>query len=82
MKLVNTIYGYSRTVWDSFMACTTLEQVDALILSCKSQYKSIVNESLDKATNLRYKSKDDNDPGLSSPYKVYYNWAKSNRYLP
>lgn len=82
MKLVNTIYDYSRTVWESFMACTTLDEVDALILTCKSQYKSIVNESLDKATNLNFKSKDENDPGLDSPYKVYYSWAKDNRYLP
>lgn len=82
MKLVNDIYEMSAKVWESLMACTTLEQVDSLLVSYAAQYKSTVNETMDKATNVNYKTNDPMDIGLDSLYKIYYNWARSNKFLP
>ena len=38
---------------------------------------------MSKATDLSYKPADGvTDSGLSAPYKIYYEWAKNNHYIP
>lgn len=81
MSLVRDLYRISAEVWESFMACNTLDEVDALISSCQSEYQTLTNAMMGKATDLEYKPGDD-DNGLIAPYKVYYEWAKSNHYIP
>lgn len=83
MDLVRSIYEWSAEAWNSFMECTTLEKVDQLITSCSSKYRALTNHIMSKATDLSYKPADGvTDSGLSAPYKIYYEWAKNNHYIP
>ncbi len=75
IKIVN---GYSDSVLKSLKACTTQEEIDALIANITTTYSAAdinINYMIDTTTKLKSNAKQ------VSPYYVYFTWAKTYKYL-
>lgn len=84
-KLIQWLSDESKEVAQRLDACTTHDEFNSLLAECMSAYISAGPEhgtQIFKLTIYNYNPNDFEDVDGHSPYRIYYQWASDNEYLP